>query len=227
MIRPDAEPALAGELLARSEQYLRERGARQLFGGGTARLAPFYYGLYGGSEPSGILDSDRPSQALFEAHGYQPASRSLVLHRELAQFRPVVDRQQMQIRRHNTLQAVIDPPTSTWWDACLYEPLDRTEFVLVPRGATAPAARVYFWNMETMAPAWGVRAAGIVGLEVWGEQRRQGLATFLLGEAIRQMHAQGVALAEVQVAADNESAVALFQKLGFNEVDQAVHYRKP
>jgi ribosomal protein S18 acetylase RimI-like enzyme len=81
--------------------------------------------------------------------------------------------------------------------------------------------------METMAPAWGVRAAGIVGLEVWGEQRRQGLATFLLGEAIRQMHAQGVALAEVQVAADNESAVALFQKLGFNEVDQAVHYRKP
>ncbi|MEX0977685.1 MAG: hypothetical protein WDZ48_02470, partial [Pirellulales bacterium] len=99
MIRPDAEQAVAGELLARSEAYLKGQGAKKLYGGGSYPLSPFYYGLYGGSEPSGVLDSDARTQAIFRESGYHEARRSLVLHRDLAGFRPLVDRQQMQIRR--------------------------------------------------------------------------------------------------------------------------------
>ena len=57
--------------------------------------------------------------------------------------------------------------------------------------------------METMAGAWGVHAVGVAGLEVAPSARRQGLATYLLGEAFRQLHAQGVALVEVHVAEEN------------------------
>jgi ribosomal protein S18 acetylase RimI-like enzyme len=173
-----------------------------------------------------VLSSDKPAQALFAEHGYRPEQHSLVLHRDLSQFRPVVDRQQMQIRRHTIIQTSIDPPTSTWWEACLFEPLERVKCLLLPREGGAPLASVYFWNMETMLGTWGVRALGVVDLVVGIEGKRQGNGTYLLGEALRQFHAQGLALAEVHVGDDNGPALALFEKLGFNEVDQAIDYRK-
>ncbi len=154
MLRPDADRPIGSELLSRAEAYLRSRGATTLCGGASFPLSPFYYGLYGGSEPSGVLSSDPRMQAIFLEAGYHPQHVSVVLRRDLAQFRPAVDRQQMQIRRHNTFQVVTDPPTSTWWEACMFEPFDRTLCLLTPRGGGPPGARVFFWNMETMVGAW-------------------------------------------------------------------------
>ena len=226
MLRPEAESLIAGELLSRGEAYLRKQGAKTLFGGGNFPLSPFYYGLYGGSEVSGVLDSDARTQAIFCEHGYRPVKRSLVLERDLASFRPIVDRQQMQIRRQTKFETIVDPPTTTWWEACLFEPFDRTQCVLLPRNGGRPSASVNFWNMETMSPAWGVHAVGIVGLEVPTERRRQGLATYLLGESFRQLHAQGFALAEVHVAEENAVAQAMYRHLGFAQVDASVLYCK-
>lgn len=174
----------------------------------------------------GVLDSDPRMQTLLREHGYQEAKRWVVMHRDLAHFRPVVDRQQMQIRRHTTLEMRVDPPTTTWWEACMFEPFDRTCCCLMPRDGGKPTATVYFWNMETMTGAWGVHAVGVVGLEVGTDRRRNGLATYLLGEAFRHLHAQGVALAEVHVEAENAAAQALFRNLGFEQVDQSVHFCK-
>ena len=75
---------------------MKSRGAKTLYGGGSYPLSPFYYGLYGGSELSGVLDSDPELVAVFSEAGYRAVHRSLVLHRDLVGFRPVVDRQQMQ-----------------------------------------------------------------------------------------------------------------------------------
>jgi GNAT superfamily N-acetyltransferase len=226
MLRSDAEPEIAGQLLGKAEQYLRSRGAEQLLGGGSYPLSPFYYGLYGGSELSGVLDSDTVGQQIFANHGYQQHKRSLVLHRELASFRPPIDRQQMQIRRQTTVETVIDPPATSWWEAVIFEPFERTRSFVVPRDGGRPMASVHFWNMETMSATLGLRAVGIVGLEVTDPKRRQGLAKFLLGESLRQLHAQGVALAEVHVAADNQAALGLFQGLGFSQVDASTLYGK-
>jgi len=226
MLRPEAPAPVAGELLKHCEAYLAARGAKVLYGGGNFPLAPFYTGLYGGSEFSGVLDSDPRLQAIFCEHGYREARRSLVLQRDLATFRPQVDRQQMQIRRQTTFDIIIDPPTTTWWDAVLFEPFDRTRSFLLPRAGAAPAALVNFWAMETYLGAWGVHAVGVSGLEVTAQKLRQGLATFLLGEAFRQLNCKGVALAEVHVAKDNEPALRLFRNLGFEQKDQSMLYRK-
>jgi ribosomal protein S18 acetylase RimI-like enzyme len=67
---------------------------------------------------------------------------------------------------------------------------------------------------------------GLVDLELMRGERRQGLATLLVGEALRQVHDQGVALIEAQVTRENTICRALFDKLGFEEVDQATVYRK-
>lgn len=226
LLRPETDRAVAVELLARSEAYLRAAGAKKLYGGGSYPLSPFYYGLYGGSELSGILDSSPQLQAVFAEHGYREAKCSLVMHCDLARFRPVVDRTQMQIRRHTVVDSLIDPPTTTWWEAVIFEPYDRTQFSLVSRESSGPAATVNVWNLETMAGVLGVHAVGIVDLQVTGQRRRQGLATYLLGDAFRQLNALGVALAEVHVAKDNPAACALFRHLGFEEVDRSVLYCK-
>jgi ribosomal protein S18 acetylase RimI-like enzyme len=226
LVRPEADPSIAAELLSRCEHYLRSRGAKQLYGGGVYPISPFYYGIYGGSELSGVLDSDAAQQRLFVAAGYQIARRTLVLHRDLTSFRPMVDRQQMQIRRTTRLETMIDPPTHSWWEAMLFEPFDRTRWSLAEREGGPSLASVHIWNLETMIGAWGVRAVGIVDLEVTGDRRRRGLATNLLGEAFRQLHAQGVSLAEVHVPEENAAARAVFAHLGFVQVDTSTLYVK-
>jgi len=226
MVRPETDLAVGQELLRRTEGYLRDRCAEIIHGGGCYPLAPFYYGLYGGSEFSGLLDSDPRAQGIFVAAGYVPAKRTLVLERDLAGFRPIVDRQQMQIRRTSSVDTVIDPPAVTWWEACLFEPFERTKCTLVTRDGGPPEASVFIWNMETMIGTRGVHAVGVANLEVIGPRQRQGRAKFLLGEALRQLHSQGFALAQVHVPEENVAAVSLFRNLGFAEVDAAVFYRK-
>jgi GNAT superfamily N-acetyltransferase len=226
MLRPEVDAGVAAELLARSQQYLVSHGSKTLVGGGHYPLSPFYYGLYGGSEFSGVLDSDAHTQAILQGHCYQCERRSLVLQRDLARFRPVVDRQQMQIRRHTTFEAVVDPPTTSWWEAVIFEPFERIQFLLRPREGGEPAAVVNVWSMETMAGAWGVNAVGLVDLQVVAQRKRQGLATYLLGEAFRHLHAQGVSLAEVHVWEDNGAALSLYRRLGFEQVDQSLVFRK-
>ncbi len=226
MLRPEVESEVAGELLARSEQYLRSHGATHLYGGGNYPLSPFYYGLYGGSEFSGVLQRDQRMQSLFRDHGYQELHRAAVFHRELCDFRPAIDRQQLKIRRQFTVETIVDPPTTTWWEAVIFEPFERTRCLLTPKDGGPALASVNFWNMETMVGTLGVHAVGIVGLEVAPNQRRQGLAKFLLGEALRQLHSQHVALAEVHVAEENATALTLFRGLGFNQVDSSILYCK-
>jgi ribosomal protein S18 acetylase RimI-like enzyme len=65
-----------------------------------------------------------------------------------------------------------------------------------------------------------------VNLKVADTERHQGLATFLLGEAFRQLHQQSIAVVEAQVVESNKLARDLFAKLGFQEVDQSVVFRK-
>lgn len=226
LVRPDADPAIARALLKRCEAYLRARGAKVLYAGGSYPLSPFYYGMYGGSELSGVLDSDVQAGELFRTAGYQVGQRSVVLHRDLAGFRPVVDRQQIQIRRTTRLETTIDPPATSWWDAVMFEQFDRTRWTVVEREGGPSLASVYVWDLETMAGAWGVHAVGIVDLEVTSDRRRRGLATNLLGEAFRQLHAQGVSLAEVHVPEENVPGRAVFANLGFEQVDGSSLYFK-
>jgi len=51
-------PMIAAELLAASENYLRRRGAKQLYAGSQFPLNPFYLGMYGSSDVAGVLASN-------------------------------------------------------------------------------------------------------------------------------------------------------------------------
>ena len=218
---------VGAELLTRSEDYLRSRGAKVLYAGGIRPLNGFYLGLYGGSELPGVLDSTPRAQRLFLAHGYREIDRTVVLHRELAGFRPPVDRQQMQIRRTTNVEVTYEPASRTWWQACTYGGFETSRFDLLPRQGGPPLASATFWTMEALSRSWGVNAVGLIELEVDSTRRREGLATFLLGEAFRQIQSSlGVSLIEAQTMHANAAARGLYHKLGFHEIDQGAVYRK-
>ena len=228
VVRPEEQASNLGlELLAQSEAYLRNRGAKVLYGGGIRPLNPFYLGYYGGSELPGILCSDVWRQELFRAAGYVEADSVLVMHCDLSNFRPPINRQQLLLKRSTQIAHNLNPASSPWWTACTLGILEPVRFDLVDKlKAGISYGHASFWTMEPIAQSWGVRAAGMIDLEVDSTQRRRGMATCLLSESFRQIQLQGFSLVEAQVMHNNEPAIGLYRKLGFIEVDQGTVLRK-
>jgi GNAT superfamily N-acetyltransferase len=220
------EAAIAAELIARCEAYLRKCGAKVLYGGGIRPLNAFYVGLYGGSELPGILDSDAQHQGFFRAAGYREIDRTIVLHRELAEFRPVVDRQQIQLRRRVRTEVACDPPLRTWWEACTLGDFTRLEYRLMMVGEIEPVAKATLVDMETFSHTWGARTAGLVDVWVEERHRRQGIGLSLIGEVLREASEQGFGLVEVQTMEHNSAARAMYQKLEFERIDGGSVFRK-
>lgn len=228
MVRPYYQgKGIGRELLSRCEDYLRRRGAGVLYAGGVGHMNGFYLGLYGGSELPGVLDSSHRAQKLFQAGGYAEIDRTIVMQRETATFRPPVDRRLIALRRNATLRVEYDPPSPHWWHASTYGAFSLVRFALdLKQPGGADAASVDFWMMDTFSRSWGVQAAGMIELRVRSELQRQGLGTFLVGEAMHQLRSTGVALVEVQTMVHNTPALGLYRKLGFHVVDQGAVYRK-
>ncbi len=212
-------------LLARSEAYLRGRGAETILGGGTPTLGGFYLGLYGGSELPGILDSSPRMQAVFERAGYEPMARIAVLRRSLAGFRPPIDRLQIAIRRATKLRVVEEPPRCTWWEAATTTGIALRRYELTGEaGALLGSGLV--WDMQPLAGAWGVVIAGLLRIDIEGARRRQGLAHYLVAEALYDLAGEGTTLVETHVGEDNAAASKLFEKLGFTPTDHGTVFRR-
>ncbi len=218
--------AVAKPLLDASEAYLRSQGAKLLYAGGVFPLNPFYLGIYGGSELPGILETDARVLEFYRSHGYDAVDHVAIFQRDLAGFRPPVDRAQMQIRRSYQVEAVLDPTPCAWWEACTLGHADRTRFHLNSRSRTTPAASLTYWHIEPLASSWSVHAVGVLDLVTAPELRRQGLATFLLGESLRQLQSHGATLVEAQTMEHNTAALGLYRKLGFQLIDRGVVLRK-
>jgi GNAT superfamily N-acetyltransferase len=227
MVAPhEGRDEIAQQLLTRSEQYLIDGGARTLLAGSVYPANAFYLGLYGGSQSPGLLESDVENVRLFRDSGYEEIGRHGVMQRSLTAFRPVVNRQQMQIRRQYRVESEFDPQPTNWWEACTIGQMDRVRFRLVSRRDGGDCGSVVFWDMQRISGNWGVHTMGLMNLEIAPQLQRQGLGTYLVGEALRSMHEAGTSLAEAQMDDDNQAAVGLFEKLGFQAVDTGLVLRK-
>jgi GNAT superfamily N-acetyltransferase len=220
------DPELANELLARAESYLRERGAKVLYAGGIRPLNAFYLGLYGGSELPGILMTDCSFDEACARNGYREIDRVKIMQLELAGFRPPITRTLRQLRRELICEEIQNPPARTWWDACTVGAFERVRFLLSGGGSSEPPADVWFWDVEPLSTCWGMPTAGMFDLAVASERRRQGLAAYLLSEAFERLRNRGIRLVEAQTMQHNQPALALYEKLGFERVDEGVVYRK-
>jgi hypothetical protein len=216
--------AIARELLARSEQFLCDRGARMLYGGGTETLAPFYLGFYGGSRLPGVLASDSATADLFRTSGYTETNFGRIFRRDLAGFRPPVDRHLIQVRRKHQFAQTADSLPQDWWEASLFSQIDRLRFELSPPLGGKPVAWACFWDIEPLASSWGVHAMGLLDLEM--PRDAPDVATFFVGEMLRQLQSYGTTLVEIQAGVEEQAVADVCRRLGFDETDQGLLFRK-
>lgn len=227
MVRPGCdEAAVAAELLQHMEAYLLDRGATILYGGPHASLNPFYFGLYGATQSPGVLDSDTIGQQLYRTHGYDEVDRTLVFRRDLASFRPVVDRQQVQLRRQMIVEMQPDPAPRDWWEASLTCNLDVTRFEVKPRGAAHAVASATFHDIDRGPSAPTSRAAGLMDVAVDPSLQRKGVGTFLLGESFRRLLEIGITGIETHAPVSSPGLVQLLRKLGMVQIGEGTVFAK-
>jgi ribosomal protein S18 acetylase RimI-like enzyme len=227
MLHSDArDDAVADELLARSEAYLRERGAKVIYAGGIRPLNAFYLGLYGGSELAGVLATDTPFNTAARRGGYREIDQAIVMQKELGKSRLPVTREQRALKRTATSSERYAPPAKSWWDACTTGAFERLDFYLHSVNGGQLLASVSFWDIEPLSTGWGVPTAGMFDLLVTPEARRQGMATYLLGETFQRLHSRGIVRVEAQTMRNNSPALAMYHKLGFTILDRGDVFRK-
>lgn len=214
------------ELVARAENYLRGRGASEIYAGESGRRNPFYLGLYGGAESAGFLESDLNAAPFFVALGYQPVERYHLLSRDITQKKDPFDPRLLQVKRLVKFGVMDRPSNAAWWWMTRQGRFVSVTFVLVPNAGGPPPAEATFWEMELHAATRGERIAGITHLTVAEPQRRKAYAKALLTEVIRRLREELVTRVEVTIREDNVAALNLFRSLNFQPFDTGVVYRK-
>jgi ribosomal protein S18 acetylase RimI-like enzyme len=215
---------IGSELLRRAEEYLRQRGATELNAGPLPGLNPFTFGLYGGSDSPGFLDTDLLARPFFEKHGYQQFASRLVYQRSLDQPPATVDTRFPGHRNRYEIHAA--PVHGNWWRECVIGPLEMQDFRLVDKDTQQTHARCSLWEMEVYSGRWQEHGVGLLDFEVMPELRRRGLARFLLWQLLRHLREQFFSLIEIQVSPDNVAGVNLLRSLGFHVVDTGRGFRR-
>src|SRR5262249_47474444 len=148
------------ELLRRCEAYLRERGTQNLHMGVTRPVDPFYFGLYGGSELPGVLDSDDLAAPFLAKNGYKPCQTSLVLQKKLDQTVHIVDSRFPNLRKQLEVRVGPRQGTSTWWQECVVGPVELFDFRLEDKTSNQVAAQAFVWEMEGFSWRWNLPSVG-------------------------------------------------------------------
>ncbi|MBL8889432.1 MAG: GNAT family N-acetyltransferase [Planctomycetaceae bacterium] len=222
----DQPPEVATKLLEMGETYLREHGSSHVEFGGYFPLSPFYLGLYGGSRFVGMLADDQRVRLALGAAGYEAYGSVVINHWRLGDFRQVIDRQQLMISRSYVLENVSDSHPQTWLQACHYDAIAQKFFQLKEKRTGEVAGQIAFWEMDPLVENWGQNGVGLVELSVLPQFRRKGLATYMVGESLRQLKQGGFGLVEIQHLETDNVVKSLCKKLEFKPIDSTVLWRK-
>ena len=216
---------IGSQLLARSEDYLRRRGATELFAGPLAPLNPFTFALYGGSQSPGFLDSSTAARPFLERRGYRTQEIALVYRCGLDRAPAILDGRFGAMRQR--YEVLLAPRHGlSWYQEGVIGPVEVHDFHLRDKVTGRLLAHVGVWEMETFGPRWNQHAVGILEVETVPDLRRQGLAKFLMAMLLRHLHEQFFTLAETQVPEGNEPAKRLLQTLGFAHTDTGRRFRR-
>jgi ribosomal protein S18 acetylase RimI-like enzyme len=226
-IEPDLDDAeLASGLILAAERYLVARGAKVIYAGSLFPLNPFYWGLYGGSEGSGVLSGHARFRRAVIDMGYEPVSTTVHLEANLGVCEPREPRAAL-IRRQTQLEFLDDAMPNHWWEGVALGEFQVMKARLLARSDGVELAHAETWDMSWFCRRDGLARAGLINLEVATDHRRKGYGRFLVSEIFRRARENLVSLVEVQTSATNQAALSLYASLGFQPIDQATLYRLP
>jgi ribosomal protein S18 acetylase RimI-like enzyme len=221
-----SDPELEFGLLVAAERYLRDCGASVVYAGGQYPVNPFYWSIYGGSEWAGILSSHMPFVRVVQAAGYEPVSTTALLEADLT-APEVRNPMSPVVRRRARIEVSDDIMLDRWWDALAIGAYRPMLFRLTSRADDRILARALTWDMSSVGYGDGRGWTGLVELEVDQSCRRQGYGRHLVAEILRHCRDQFTSVVSVQTSATNLPAIALYESLGFKQVEAAYLYRLP
>ncbi|MCS7014595.1 MAG: GNAT family N-acetyltransferase [Gemmatales bacterium] len=215
---------IGSELLRSAEDYLRGRGVSEIYFGSHRPLCPFYWGLYGGSEPSGILESDRDARPFLEKRGYRVGAMHAVYQRVLDGSTYEVSGAAAAWKAQCQLQVTAQPTPSSWFEACATSPLEMLRFQLVHQGRVL--AQMDMWEMELFGWRWKQPSVGLLNLQVADDANAQGLEAVLAARALQYLEQQYYTLVEMHVPEQAPTLRKCLRDLGFEMVDRGMVYRR-
>jgi len=214
------------ELARRAEQFLIAGGATTLHFGAQRPNNPYLFGLYGGSNSPGVLDSDAEAKPFLHKLGYEPGDRICVFQRRLDQAINLADPRLVLLRRRYDIQQLKAAVVGSWFQECVWSTLDPAEFRAVDKLTGMPAARATAWELEGFGWKWSYPSAGIIDVQVRPDLRKQGLAKMLVTHILRTLQDQFFGIGELMVSGDDPSALGLCKSVGFEQVDVGYAYRR-
>lgn len=214
----DDRSEISQRLLTLVVDYCRSQGAEKVFAGCRFPYSPFYLGIYGGSRHPGVLDDDVDSLSAFTEFGFTVIDQVIIMERMLDGFKTVSDRQQMTVRRGYSINASTYPIEQSWWESCTLGMADRERFTVVNKRTKEVCGSVSYWDLKPQSLSSPKLSRGLYGLQTDPEFRRQGLATYLVGESLKHLASNGVARVEAQTEVSDEATLKLFTKLGFEQL---------
>ncbi len=218
---PCSTGSIAADLLERVETYCRSRGSQRIYAMGAPRLSPFYLGLYGGCQIPGVLRGQTELHDVFECAGFETIDQTRIMHCPLSDGAIPIDRSQHLLRRNYDIEAAVNPPDRTWWEASTLGPFARIQFDLLDQTGEQPTGEIRVWDMQPLANAWNVTVAGLVDMNLPDEQPETEILRFFIGEVSRFLHRRSIALLEAQYSFQDARAAEVFPSLGFTQVDEA------
>ena len=220
------DPGLELGLHSAAEAYLRNQGAKVFYAGGQGELSSFYQGIYGGSESSGILNSHRAFRRASEASGYEPVGTTKLFDLDL-KAPDTRDPRSLLIRRQVRIEVTEDAMPANWWQASSLGYAQMTRFRMLAKPDDRELAHASTWDMASFGRKDGKARTGLIDVEVVDGSRRKGYGRFLVAEIVRHCRSQWAEVVSVQTHATNLAAIALYESLGFEQVETSTLYRRP
>ena len=227
VVRPDRRrQGIGRELLAAGERYLTDRGATEIYAGPARGLDPFFFGLYGGTRPSGFLESDPLASVFLTSCGYEPVARHGIYQRDLVQGRDPANYRIVSIRRKSELGIADLPANPSWWWFTHIGRLDSINFLLLPRGGGPPTAQLTAVGLDVYLGTWNDRVVGLCDLQVRDDLQGKGYGQTLVIEVLRRLRRELVHRAEIHADESHKPVLNVINATGFERVDTGVVYRR-
>jgi len=229
-----APEELTRRLLEQCEEYLKNRGAKVIFGGSPQSSISFYSGLYGGSEPIGVDESDKVLFGAYQDFGYNVLYNTLRLTKDLKNFQITFTPKSVTWNRNRKLILHFsdDPPTENWFQACMttHSNWFSATATLGPQGEKRGEVLIRVTQPLNL-PGSNVQippTAVLVHIRTADGFLRQGIGTFLLGGAIRRLTANSRPPNRIEtiVMQEEDHSINFFRKLGWKEGDKGKVFLK-
>ena len=220
---PPGSP-MTGDLVQASVDYLKTAGAKVIYAGARFPLNPFYWGLYGGSEFSGVLESQQDVITALLACGFQESAKTELFEFDLARPAPRHVKNAI-LRRECRLQSLDDKVFNCQWSELALEGFLPLSIEIHEKQGDALVADASLWPMSLYGRRTGQSRIGLFDVHVAPEHRRKGFGRLLLSEAIKCAADLSYDVMCVQTDSTNTAAVKFYGNSGFVSAGSARLFR--